>query len=75
MQELQQVNDGAATYLAGVDLALWVTAYLPSGSQNFGPKTSNVVESMNNLLREERQLSILDLLNEIWHLTMNQRFL
>lgn len=29
---------------------------------------------MNSTLREERELSILDLLNEIWHLTMAERF-
>lgn len=33
-----------------------------------------MVESMNNLLKDERELSILDPLNEIWHLTMSQRF-
>lgn len=71
-EELQHTNPAAATYLAGVDRALWVTCYF--SGQNFGHKTSNVVESMNNLLKDERELSILDLLNEIWHLTMSQRF-
>lgn len=41
---------------------------------NFSHKTSNVMESMNNLLKDERELPILDFLNEIWHLTMCQRF-
>lgn len=74
MHELQQVNNSAAEYLAAIDLTLWVTAYLPPGHQNFGHKTSNVVESMNSVLKDEWELSILDLLNEIWHFTMDQRF-
>lgn len=70
--ELQQVNSAAASYLIAVDLSLWVTCYL--SGQNIGHKISNPVESMNNLLKDGHEPSILDLLNEIWHLTMSQRF-
>lgn len=70
MAELQRVNSAAA-YLLAVDVALWVTCY---SGPTYGHKTSNVVESMNNTLLEEHELSILDLLNEIWHLTMTERF-
>ena len=39
----------------------------------FGHKTSNVVESTNNVFKKDRELPILDLLNTIWHYVMNQR--
>lgn len=58
-------------YLLGVDVSQWVTY---TSSPNFGHKMSNIVESMNSTLREECKLSILDLLNEIWHLTITQQF-
>lgn len=72
MEELQRINKAAADYLAGVELSQWVTCY--ASGPTFGHKTSNVVESMNSTLRAERELSVLDLLNEIWHLTMAERF-
>lgn len=71
LEELRAVNISAPKHLEGVDSSLWVTAY---AGITFGHKTSNVVESMNRVLKSERELSILDLLNEIWHLIMNQRF-
>jgi hypothetical protein len=72
MDELRASNPSAAAYLTAIDCSLWVTAFYRG--EHFGHKTSNVVESVNNLLRDERELSILDMLNEIWHLTMHQRF-
>lgn len=41
----------------------------------YGHKTSNPVESTNNVFKQDRELPILDLLNNIWHYTMNQRFM
>lgn len=42
--------------------------------QNFDHKMTNVVESMNKILRKEHELSVLDLLNEICYFTMAQCF-
>lgn len=70
--ELRNINASAAQYLARIDQCLWVTAYLTGKS--YGHKTSNVVESMNSVLKSERGLSILELLNEIWHITIEERF-
>lgn len=71
LAKLREINSAAADYLSGIDVSLWVTCF---SGPTYGHKTSNVVESMNSTLREERELSVLDLLNEIWHLTMTQRF-
>ena len=72
MAELEELHAPAAEYLRRIDSSLWVTAYITGCS--FGHKTSNVVESMNQVLKSEWELSILDLLNEIWHILMNTRY-
>jgi len=72
LETIRQQNPAAADYLQSINPALWVTAFFPG--QNYGHKTSNIVESMNRLLKSERELSILDLLNEIWHITMETRY-
>lgn len=40
---------------------MWVTAFF----QNFGHKTSNVVESQNSVLNVNREMSILELFDSI----------
>lgn len=72
MSKLRDINSQAADYLTAIDASLWVTAYYTGPT--FGHKTSNIVEAMNKVLKSERELSILDLLNELWHLTMKYRF-
>lgn len=72
MDQLQQTNESAANYLSSIDLTLWFTSYF--SGQLFSHKTSNILESMNNVLKNEQELSILDLLNEIWHLTIVHHF-
>lgn len=73
LSTLRNLSPAAADYLINIDKALWVTAFFP-GSW-YGDKTSNIVESMNMVLKQERELPILELLNEIWLYTMNQRAL
>jgi len=72
LEIIRQQNPTAANYLQRINPALWVTAFFPG--QNYGHKTSNIVESMNHLLKSERELSILDLLNKIWHITMQTQY-
>ena len=71
VSQLRELSVAAANYLTNINRALWVTAFFPG--QSYGHKTSNIVESMNKVLKQERELPILDLLNEIWLYTMNQR--
>lgn len=72
MQQLAEQNAAAADYLSKIDKTLWVTAFF--GGRLYGHKTSNIVESMNHVLRPQRELPILEMLNDIWHLTMNTRY-
>jgi len=72
MAELEALHPPAARYLQWLDRSLWVTAY--ATGQTFDYKTSSVVESINQVLKFERQLSILNLLNEIWHILMHTHF-
>lgn len=51
LNQLYQVNKSAATYFSNINLSLLVTAY--ASGPNFDHKTSNVVESMNWVLKDE----------------------
>jgi len=70
--DLDAQRSEAANYLRGIDTRLWVTAFFPG--KRYGHNTSNIVESYNKSLQLERELSIVDLLNEIWHSSMAVRF-
>jgi len=69
---LEQQKPEAANYLRGIETRLWVTAFFPG--KRYGHNTSNIVESYNKSLQLERELPIVDLLNEIWHSSMATRF-
>jgi hypothetical protein len=62
---LRNLSTATADYLCNIDKALWVTAFFPG--RCYGHKTSNIVESTNNGLKQESKLSILDLLNSVVH--------
>ena len=64
VSQLRELSVAAANYLTNIDKALWVKAFFPG--QSYGHKISNIVESMNKVLKQEQELPILDLLNEIW---------
>lgn len=72
MQQLCIENPSATEYLMSIDRQMWVTAFYTGAF--FGHKTSNVVESANKSLKSERELSILNLLHEIWNKTMAERY-
>jgi len=69
---LETFNVGGANYLKSIDPTLWVTAFYLDAYH--GHKTSNVVEATNKVFKDHRELPILDLLDTIWHYTMNHRF-
>ena len=72
MAELRAINAEAANYLENIDSKLWATAFY--AGPYCGHKTSNVVESTNKVFKQDRELSILDLLKTIWNYTMDKRF-
>ena len=69
---LETFNFDAANYLKSVNQTCWVTAFYLGPYH--GHKASNVVEATNKVFKDYRELPILDLLNTIWHYTMNHRF-
>ena len=72
MLTLSEIKPAAEQYLCNIDPRLWAKAHIP-GSR-YGHDTSNIVESLNNSLKLDRELSIVELLNAIWQRVMNQRF-
>ena len=67
-----EIKPAAERYLRNIHPRLWEKGHFP-GSR-YGHDTSNIVESVNNSLKLDRELSIVKLLNEIWHQVMKQRF-
>lgn len=65
---LEELKPEAANYLQGIEKRLWVMAFFPG--KQYGHNTSNIVESYNKSLQLEYELSIVDLLNKIWHSSM-----
>jgi zinc finger SWIM domain-containing protein 3 len=72
MQALREVHGGAYMYVVGIDSSLWAPPFMTA--KTWGHPTSNVVESINSLLLEERGAPIVELLNGIWHKFMDLRF-
>jgi transposase-like protein len=71
MDKIAACNPAATLYLRAIPADIWASAHFPGTRQ--GHLTSNIVESVNKLLREDRNLSITDLLNAIWHRVMEAR--
>lgn len=69
---LEELKLEAANYLRGIDKRLSVMVFF--SGKRYGHNTSNIVESYNKSLQLERELSIVDLLNEIWYSSMSIRF-
>lgn len=72
MQELRNTKPSAEAYLRSIDPLLWTTAFFPR--QRYGHDTSNIVESTNKTLKIDRELSMIQLLDTIWHKLMAERF-
>ena len=49
----------------------WAEAWFPS--RRYGHDTSNIVESVNKILKLEREQPIVELLDSIWHRVMQHR--
>jgi len=72
MDQVRQASPDAPNYLEKIDHTMWVDTF--ARGKAYGYKTSKIVESMNNCLMLEREMSILDMLTKIWHKRMNSRF-
>lgn len=71
MAKIALVNPAAAEYLRSIPAELWAVAHFPG--TRYGHLTSNIAESVNKILREDRSLSITELLDAIWHRVMADR--
>jgi hypothetical protein len=71
MEKIATVNPAAAEYLRAIEPFLWATAFFPRTRR--GHSTQNIAESVNAILKEDRTLSITDLLDAIWHWVMVER--
>lgn len=70
-EEIRGRKVEAATYLAAQDPSKWVE-FLFRG-RRYGHDTSNIVESLNQVLRFDRELPIVELLDALWHRVMEKR--
>ena len=71
MAKIAAVNPAAAEYLRSIPAELWAVAHFPR--TRYGHLTSNIAESVNKILCEDRSLSIIELLDAIWHRVMTDR--
>ena len=70
--ELEEISPQAVNYLRNSGVELWASPRSPG--KRYGHNTSNIVESLNNWILEERKFSIVDLLHVLWCKTMDLRF-
>jgi hypothetical protein len=59
-------------YVLAISRELWAPPFMEA--KTWGHPTSNIIESVNSLLLEERRMPIVELLNGIWHRVMDIRF-
>jgi hypothetical protein len=70
LAQLEAAKPPAAEWLRRLEEEKWAFAYFPL--PRFGHDTSNVVESVNKVLKEDRELPIIALLDALWHRVMDQ---
>jgi hypothetical protein len=62
VQQLYIQHPRAADYLQSVNISRWVTVYIPDAARRrCGQRTSNAAEQLNAILRNPRQLPIIEL--------------
>jgi hypothetical protein len=69
--KIGKVKKKAEEYLCNVDSRLWAESHFPG--RRYGHDTSNIIESLNNVFKLDRELNIIELLDTIWHRTMELR--
>ncbi len=73
LRDLALTRDGqaAVTYLMGIDKSKWASKFFPG--RRWGHVMSNVTEQLNNVLRADRELPTIELLDAVWNRCMVQR--
>jgi hypothetical protein len=71
LARLEETKPEAAAWLRATDVAKWAEAHF--AGRRYSHDTSNIVESINKALVEDRELPILQLLNALWHRVMDER--
>jgi hypothetical protein len=71
LSNLRDKKADAAAYLEAQEPTKWVECLFPG--RRYGQDTSNIVESLNQVLRFDRELPIVELLNALWHRVMEKR--
>jgi hypothetical protein len=72
IDELREVNELAAQCLLDAEPELWAKSHFIR--TRFGHDTLNVVESIDKVLKLDRELPILQLLDSLWNRIMDQLF-
>ncbi len=71
LEELRALKPEASAYLCGAEPERWALAKFRG--RRYGHDTSNIAESFNKLIRSDRELPIVELLDALWHRVMAQR--
>jgi hypothetical protein len=71
LEKLRSLKPEAATYLEAASPENWVEVLFRGW--RYGHDTSNIVESQNGVLKLDRELPIVPLLDAIWHRVMEKR--
>jgi len=72
LAEIHNYNSDLAQYIEKIDRTKWAAPFFPG--RTYGHHTSNIAESVNSSLQDERRLPCLELLDRIWHKHMDLRF-
>jgi len=68
LEELQALKPEASAYLCGAEPERWALAKFRG--RRYGHDTLNIAESFNKLIRTDRELPIVELLDALWHRVM-----
>jgi hypothetical protein len=71
MAKVEALNPIAIEYLRSIPLELWTIAHFPRTRHSH--LTSNIAKSINKILYKDRTLSIMELLDAIWHRVISER--
>jgi len=72
LAEIAEFSKPLADYINKIDRMKWAAPYFPG--RTYGHHTSNIAESINATLQQERRLPCLELLDAIWHKHRQLRF-
>ena len=71
LNKLREKKAEAALYLESQELEKWVECLFRG--RRYGHDTSNIAESLNQVLRFDRELPVVEMLDNLWHRVMEKR--